>query len=144
MVSSIRFFYEVDGFTVPHPIRLRRWLRAVAQQEGRSVNELRYIFCSDEYLHRMNVEYLNHDTLTDIITFDTSEEEGRLAGEIYISLERVTENAQTFSVPVEQELARVMVHGVLHLCGHLDERSSEIQKMRFLENFYLSQRTPHY
>ncbi len=141
MSSSIRFFYEVEGFTVPHPIRIRRWLRSVAEQEGRAVNELSYIFCSDEYLHRMNVEYLNHDTLTDIITFDTAEEGGGLSGEIYISLERVKENARTFSFPVEQELARVMVHGVLHLCGHPDKKPSEIHNMRNLEDFYLSQRT---
>lgn len=139
MPNSIRFFYEVEGFTVPHPVRIRRWLRSVAEQEGRALNELSYIFCSDEYLHRMNVEYLNHDTLTDIITFDTAEGGGGLSGEVYISLHRVRENAQTFSVPVEQELARVMVHGILHLCGHPDKQLSEIEEMRRTENFYLLQ-----
>jgi rRNA maturation RNase YbeY len=138
MPGGIRFFSEEIDFKVPHPNRTRRWLRQVAEAEGTFVNELTYVFCSDEYLHRMNVEFLDHDTLTDIITFDTSEENEGLNGELYVSVERVTDNAQTFGVSFEQELARVLVHGILHLCGYSDKELSHKQQMRELENFYIS------
>lgn len=138
MANSVRFFYEVEGFSVPHPIRTRRWLRAVAQQEGRGVNELRYIFCSDEYLNRMNVDYLNHDTLTDIITFDTSETPLILDGELYISIERITENAQQLGLLFQDELLRVLVHGLLHLCGYGDKMHEEVKIIRNLETDYIS------
>ncbi|MBC7893236.1 MAG: rRNA maturation RNase YbeY [Sphingobacteriaceae bacterium] len=138
MANSVRFFYEVDGFTVPHPIRVRRWLRAVALQESRGVNELRYIFCSDEYLHRMNIEYLNHDTLTDIITFDTSENPLILDGELYVSVERITENAQQLGLLFHDEFLRVLVHGLLHLCGYEDKLKEEIEIIRNLETVYIS------
>lgn len=137
MPGTIRFFSEDIDFKIPHPNRIRRWLRRVAEAEGTFVNELTYVFCSDEYLHRMNVEFLSHDTLTDIITFDSSEEAQGLVGEMYISIDRVTDNAQAFGVPFVQELTRVLVHGILHLCGHLDKTSDDEKKMRSLENIYL-------
>lgn len=137
MPGIIRFFSEEIDFRVPYPNRTRRWLRHVAEVEGTFVNELTYVFCSDEYLYRMNVEYLEHDTLTDIITFDTSEGAKGLVGEMYISVDRVAENATSYGVPFFQELARVVVHGILHLCGHSDKEPSDERKMRVLENHYL-------
>lgn len=137
MPGTIRFFSEEIDFKVPYPTRIRRWLRRVAEAEGMPVNELTYVFCSDEYLHRMNVEFLRHDTLTDIITFDTSEQGQGLSGEMYISVERVNDNARAFGLPFEKELARVMVHGVLHLCGYSDKSASQQKKMRRLEDSYL-------
>lgn len=138
MSGTIRFFSEEIDFKVPHPNRLRRWLRQVAEAEGTSVNELTYVFCSDEYLHRMNVEYLDHDTLTDIITFDTSEGEEGLTGELYVSVERVADNAQLFGVTFDLELARVLVHGLLHLCGYSDKKDAQQLEMRRLESQYIS------
>lgn len=137
MPGIIRFFSEEIDFKVPYPNRIRRWLRQVAEAEGTFVNELTYVFCSDEYLHRMNVEFLNHDTLTDIITFDTSEGKGGLVGEMYISVERVSDNAQAYGVAFHQELARVLVHGILHLCGYSDKLISDTQRMRTLEDYFL-------
>ena len=136
--GRIIFFSEDVDFKPAQPIRLRRWLRRVVEAEGKSVNELTYVFCSDEYLHRINLEFLNHDTLTDIITFDTSAAgENELSGEFYISVERVTDNARRFEVAVGHEMARVMVHGILHLCGHNDKSERERSKIRQLENFFL-------
>ncbi len=135
--GGINFFTEDVDFILPHPIRMRRWLRRVAEQEGQVLNELTYVFCSDEYLHRMNEEFLNHDTLTDIITFDTAEEGEGLTGELYVSIERVLDNANQLNVSFSNELARVMVHGLLHLCGHGDKSDEEIVTIRKLEDFYL-------
>jgi len=138
MPGTIRFFSEEIKFMVPHPNRTRRWLRQVAEAEGTFVNELTCVFCSDEYLHGMNVEFLHHDTLTDIITFDASEGRAGLTGELYVSVERVADNAQSFGVAFDLELARVLVHGLLHLCGYSDKNDSQRQEMRMIENQYIS------
>jgi rRNA maturation RNase YbeY len=98
-----------------------------------------FIFCSDEYLLKINREYLKHDDFTDIITFDLSEREGRLVSEIYISVERVRENAAHFGVGFEKELHRVMFHGLLHLCGYKDKSVEEVKVMRGKEEEYLQQ-----
>ena len=95
------------------------------------------IFCDDRYLHKLNVEFLKHDTYTDIITFDYSVG-NELIGDVYISVERVKENAVTFNVTFENELKRVLIHGLLHLCGYKDKTVQEAEKMRAKENKYLS------
>lgn len=105
----------------------------MAKQEGFTIGDINYIFCDDEYLLKINLEYLNHDTLTDIITFDYVEN-GVLSGDIYISIERVRENAVIFSVPFEQELLRVLAHGVLHLCGYKDKTNKDSVLMRQKED----------
>ena len=97
-------------------------------------NALNYIFCNDTYLLHMNKEYLNHDTLTDIITFDLSDNKNELQGEIYISVERVKENAEKFGVSYNDELHRVIFHGALHLCGFKDKKKEDIAEMRVQEN----------
>lgn len=134
----IRFFTEDVEFAVPFPQKTRKWLKVVAEAEGTSVAELNYIFCSDEYLHQINVEYLDHDTYTDIITFDNSEDENTgLAGDIFVSVERVTDNARSLGIPFVDELARVLVHGILHLCGYKDKSDEEEKAMRERESHYL-------
>lgn len=112
------------------------WLQAVVQTEGQELGELTYIFCNDTYLHQMNVEHLQHDTLTDVITFQYSDEE--VAGDVFISTERTTENAQLYGVSAQQELYRVMVHGLLHLLGYGDKTPDTKRTMTAKEDHYLA------
>ena len=126
----IRFFTEDTKFNLSRKIPTRQWLTKLAKQEGFTVGELNYIFCSDEYLLQVNRDYLDHDYYTDIITFDNSEEENRLEGDIFISIDRVGDNARQLNVSEEQELRRVLAHGLLHLCGYGDKTQEEISLMR--------------
>lgn len=127
----IYFTSELPTFKVKNVRKLKKWLSEVAQREHFSIDELTYIFLDDEALLEMNVSYLNHDTLTDIITFDNSEPETPyIEGDIFISIERVKENATLFNVPFEQELRRVLSHGLLHLCGYKDKTKEEEKLMR--------------
>lgn len=135
--SLIQFFAEDVEHELPNPTKARRWLKFVIDQEEHELNSLNYIFCSDEYLLNMNREHLNHDFYTDIITFDTSDEAKQIEGEIYISIDRVNENAATNEVKEDEELRRVMVHGVLHLLGYKDESDMEKEKIRDKEDYYL-------
>lgn len=134
---QISFFAADIRLTLRKRTELRKWVASVIRKEGFTLSSLNYIFCSDAYLLDMNVRHLNHKTLTDIITFDLSSEKKVIEGEIYISIERIKENAAIYKVPVSQELHRVMVHGVLHLCGYKDKKPAEQQKMRGKEDFYL-------
>lgn len=133
----IQFFAEDVEYTIPNPTKAKRWLKFVIENEGFTLNQLNYIFCSDEYLLNMNREHLQHDYYTDIITFDTSDEEKQVEGEIYISTDRVKENAETAEVKFDEELRRVIVHGVLHLVGYSDEDEVLKVKIRDKEDFYL-------
>ena len=136
----IRFFSEEIDFKIKKPRKLALWLRSTAEKEKRSIDDITYIFCSDEYLLRLNQQFLKHNTLTDIITFDYSEGRKALAGEIYISIDRIADNAFKFKNPFEDELHRVMVHGVLHLIGYKDKKSTEKAMMRKKEEACLSLR----
>ena len=109
------------------------WIERVISHHECSLGDLSYIFCSDDYLHRLNVEYLDHDTLTDIITFPYADPPV-ISGDLYISLDRVADNAKDRELSFEEELKRVVVHGVLHLCGYGDKSEAEAQKMRQLED----------
>jgi rRNA maturation RNase YbeY len=131
--NGIVFFSEDVDFQLDNEHRNAAWLLAVIEQEGKSLRLLNFIFCSDEYLHRLNVEYLDHDTLTDVITFPYAAPP-IVEGDIFISIERVRENARDFNTSFEEELRRVMVHGVLHLCGYGDETDEEEQAIRQKEN----------
>jgi len=133
----IIFFNEDIDFNFQHKAKHKSWLKKVAEKEGFSINNLNYIFCSDQYLHKINFEYLNHDTYTDIITFDNSEDESYIEGDIFISIERVKENSQIHSTVFEDELKRVIVHGLLHLCGYNDLKPEDKTNMRFLESNYI-------
>jgi probable rRNA maturation factor len=114
------------------------WLTAVISSENYKEGEVSIVFCDDQFLHKLNVEFLDHDTLTDVISFDYSIGK-EIHGEIFISIERVKENAKEFNQSFEQELSRVMVHGVLHYCGYKDKLPSDARVMRAKEEFYLQQ-----
>jgi probable rRNA maturation factor len=133
----IQFFAEDVEYDLPNPTKTKRWLKFVIESEGFTLNQLNYIFCSDEYLLNMNREHLQHDFYTDIITFDTSDEEKQVEGEIYISTDRVKENAANLEIEFDEELRRVIVHGVLHLVGYTDENEASKAKMSQKEDFYL-------
>ncbi len=137
---AIHLFEEDIKVNIKNKLALKRWLKSVIKNEGYNLSELNYIFCSDKYLHEMNVSYLNHDNLTDIITFDNSDTKNLIVGDIFISIERVKENAQKYDVDFLDELSRVMVHGVLHLLGYKDKKKSDQEKMREMENYYLNKR----
>mgnify|MGYP001818089882 CR=1 FL=1 len=131
----IRFNYE-NEFKLNDESRIEHWILKVIELEGFTVNEVNYVFCSDSYLHNLNLQYLNHDTLTDVISFDYSIGKN-LQGDIYISTDRVRENALNFEVDFSNELCRVMVHGILHYCGYNDKTQSESDIMRQKEDLYL-------
>ena len=132
----INFNYETD-FKLPSETLLSNWIANTIKEEFYKLEEINYVFCDDEYLHKLNVEFLDHDTLTDIISFDYSI--GKLIqGDIFISLERVVENAKDFDVSFDEELNRVIIHGVLHYCGYKDKTEEEAKEMRAKENHYLS------
>jgi rRNA maturation RNase YbeY len=133
----INFHAEAIDFKVLNPIKTKRWLRSVIESEGFELLEINYIFCNDEYLHTINVEYLEHDTLTDIITFDNSEEEQLIEGDIFVSIERIIDNTKDFNTTFEQEFKRVIVHGVLHLCGYFDKTDEDEKQMRDKEDYYI-------
>lgn len=129
-------FYSENDFELSHAKEYEDWLKSAIMEEGYEEGEISYIFCDDPYLLALNIEFLNHDTLTDIITFDNSLGK-QLHGEIYISTERVKENAEDFQTSFTEELGRVLVHGVLHLCGYKDKLEDEERRMRHRENYYL-------
>ena len=132
MATVITFQSEEIKFTLKEKNRHKAWLIKLATKEKFSILELNYIFCSDEFLHKVNLDYLNHDTYTDIITFDNSEDKKSkiIEGDIFISIDRVKENAQKFSVNPDDELHRVMAHGLLHLMGYKDKSGTDSVVMR--------------
>lgn len=134
----IRFFQEDTDFRPPTPLKLKRWISRVVRQENFTLKNVNYIFCSDTHLLDINQQYLQHNTFTDIITFDQSTSSGEIQGDIFISIDRVKENALTFKVPFEEELHRVMLHGILHLTGYNDKSPEESLQMRKKEEAYLS------
>jgi probable rRNA maturation factor len=135
--AGIRFFSEKVDFLVKNKGILRSWLRDVIRRESGQIPDLNYIFCTDQYFAEMNLRYLDHDTLTDILTFPGHSESGKIAGDIYISIDRVKENAERYGQPFEKELARIMVHGVLHLLGYKDKKKQEKELMTGKEDIYL-------
>lgn len=139
-MAAIHFFSEETDFVPKQKIALRAWLRETAQAEGFSIGELNFVFCPDEYLLTINQQYLQHDTFTDIVTFDNSEKEGQIAGDVFISIDRVRENAQKYRVSEVEELHRVIIHGLLHLCGYGDKKPAEKRKMTEKEDYFLSRR----
>ena len=134
--EPVSFHFEDIRFDLPDTERLTQWLLSVAGTEGKPFFELNFIFCSDEHLREINVKYLDHDYYTDVITFPYAE--GIIHGDVFISSERVSENALTNGVTFLQELRRVMVHSVLHLAGYGDKSPEEETLMRAKEQFYLN------
>ncbi len=134
---SISFLSENDDFFIEDFNKIKKWITKVIQENNCRVGNINYFFCSDEYLLNVNRKFLNHDTYTDIITFDYVEC-NRISGDILISVDRVKENAKTFAIPFSDELKRVVVHGVLHLLGQGDKTDEEALVMRKLEDNALS------
>jgi len=135
----IEYNYET-GFELNNPEELSNWVSASIKKENYKEGDLNYIFCTDHYLLNMNNKYLKHNTLTDIISFDYTMGK-TISGDIFISIDRVAENALKYKVRMNDELHRVMIHGVLHFCGFKDKTTSEKELMRKKEDYYLSLRT---
>ena len=137
MNSNIRFFSEEINFTFKKKTKTRNWLADVIREENQSLLNIYYIFCSDEYLVKLNEKYLHHHTLTDILTFPGITHPKKISGDIYISVDRIKENSEKYLQAFEDELARVMVHGILHLLGYKDKTRSDRKLMTRKEDYYL-------
>jgi rRNA maturation RNase YbeY len=132
-MTGVINFYSENDFELENEGLFLKWIEEVIQSEGKKPGEISYIFCDDEYLHKINLQYLDHDTYTDIISFDNTMG-NLLQGDIFISTERIAENAKEYNVDFEEELKRVIIHGVLHFCGYKDKTESESSLMRQKEN----------
>jgi probable rRNA maturation factor len=139
MNFAIYFFNEDVNYRIRHKRLIKDWIQKTILKEGKTPGSINIILSSDEYLVKLNEKYLKHDTFTDIITFDNSDKE-IVSGDLYISIQRVKENALTYLQNTVDELHRVIIHGILHLCGYDDKSENESAKMRAAESFYLSQR----
>ncbi len=137
-MNNIYFFAEEVSFTLPDPAANAAWIQSVIQKEGYALIQLNFIFCSDLYLHAKNIQYLQHDTLTDVLTFDYADTPRTIEGDVYISIDRVSANAQTWQQSFMQELQTVMVHGVLHLLGYEDQTPTAKALMRQKEIEYIT------
>ena len=134
----IQFFFEnIDKITIDSTLAV--WLEDIILTEGKKPGEINYIFCDDEYLLQVNKEYLQHDYYTDIITFDYVKGK-TISGDIFVSLPRIFDNAETLSKDFDSEFFRVLAHGILHLCGYKDKTDEEISEMRNKEDYYLNKR----
>ena len=140
MNQKIHFHFEDISFQLSHKKALRTWLFECAKAENQNINQLNYIFCSDNYLLEINKKYLQHDFFTDVISFDYAEDDDNITGDIFISYERIKENAGDFSIPLKDELHRVVIHGLLHLLGYSDKTTVQKATMKGKEDFYLSLR----
>jgi len=139
-MPAINFFEEDTTFKPKQKAQLRQWIKDTVVAEGFKLKELNYIFCSDAYLLQINQQYLDHDTYTDIVTFDNSEVEGDIVGDIFISVDRIRENGAKFQTGETDELHRVIIHGALHLLGYTDKSVVTKQKMTQKEDEYLAKR----
>lgn len=134
---TIQFFFLQRQITLTQRTALKHFIKRIFKTEGRRVKNLNYIFCSDEYLLQINKNYLKHNFYTDIITFNLSQTPAEMIGEIYISIDRVKDNATQLGVTIKEELHRVIFHGVLHLCGYKDKSPKHQKEMRAAEDRYL-------
>lgn len=139
-MARINFFTHDISFKISKPRKTKQWILDVLAREKKKLVEINYIFCSDAHLLSINKEYLNHNTLTDIITFDNSEAAPEIEGDIFISIERVIDNAKKLKTSFDDELDRVLIHGVLHLVGYGDKTPAEKLRMRKTEDACLSLR----
>lgn len=136
----IHFFNQECNYLPTNRLKLRRWIQEVVRREGYEAGEINYVFCSSEYHRQMNRNFLGHDYYTDVITFEDRDSrvgEGIVAGEVYIDVATVEDNADIYNALPVNEMRRVIVHGALHLCGHLDKSPTAARTMRRLENRYL-------
>lgn len=135
----IHFHFITSQFTLKDRNSLKSFIYLLFKQEGKEIDTVNYIFCTDDYLLELNKSYLKHFTLTDIITFELSKPAEPALSDIYISIDRVKENAKTFQIPFNKELHRIIFHGALHLCGYKDKSKNNKLIMRQKEDFYLNQ-----
>ena len=139
-MPSINFFEEGVSYKLKDKTKVKQWIKDTIAAEGYKLDELSYVFCSDEYLLTINQQYLDHDTYTDIVTFDNSETPGNIVGDIFISIDRIRENAAKFNQTFIDELHRVIIHGTLHLLGYKDKSPQDNKKMTQKEDQYLATR----
>ena len=133
------FFNQADSkVTLANRVALKSFIEKRVKIEGFSIETLTYVFCSDKYLLKMNKDFLSHNYYTDIISFDLSETPGNLIGEVYISVDRVKDNAKTHGTSLKEELHRVIFHGALHFCGYKDKKTADAKKMREMEDRWLN------
>lgn len=135
--SKIYFFFK-KPVILRHRTKLKKFIEGIFRKEAKKLGSLNFVFCSDKELLAINREYLSHDYYTDIITFELSEKGQPIEGEVYISIDRVAENAQTLNVSLTRELHRVIFHGVLHLCGYSDKKKIQQELMRKREDYFIS------
>jgi rRNA maturation RNase YbeY len=135
---SISFNQADSKVTLANRVALKSFIEKRVKKEGYSIETLTYVFCSDKYLLKMNKDFLSHNYYTDIISFDLSENPGNLIGEVYISVDRVKDNAKTLGTSLKEELHRVIFHGALHFCGYKDKKPADAKKMRQMEDRWLT------
>jgi len=133
----ISFSDITKDFRLSNPNKIKEWLDKSIRSEDKISGDIHFIFCTDEYLLKINAKYLNHDTLTDIITFSNSNHPSIISGDIYISVERVNDNALSLGLPFANEISRILIHGILHLIGYNDHTAEEKLQMRAKEDYYL-------
>lgn len=138
MCMSISFNQADSKVTLANRVALKSFIEKRVKKEGFSIETLTYVFCSDKYLLKMNKDFLSHNYYTDIISFDLSETPGNLIGEVYISVDRVKDNAKTHGTSLKEELHRVIFHGALHFCGYKDKKPTDTKKMRQMEDLWLA------
>jgi rRNA maturation RNase YbeY len=135
---SISFNQADSKVALANRVALKSFIEKRVKKEGFSIETLTYVFCSDKYLLKMNKDFLSHNYYTDIISFDLSETPGNLIGEVYISVDRVKDNAKTHGTSLKEELHRVIFHGALHFCGYKDKKPTDTKKMRQMEDLWLA------
>lgn len=138
MCMTISFNKADATATLTNRVALKSFIEKRLKKEGLAIESLNYVFCSDKYLLQINKQFLNHNYYTDIISFDLSEEPGKLIGEVYISVDRVKDNAKTHGASNKEELLRVIFHGALHFCGYKDKKPADAKKMRQMEDTWLN------
>ena len=139
----IYFFNEESNYKLKSLNQTRNWIKEAIESENYVLKSINFIFCSDNYLLKINQQYLNHDTYTDIITFDNSEIDNQIESDIFISIERVKENSKAYKARLNTELHRIIIHGTLHLLGYKDKSLKEKELMTAKENEYLSRLNPN-
>lgn len=139
-MASINFFSEEISYNLPNKRKIKAWIKDTVLAEGFELDEMNFIFGNDAYLLDINKKYLDHDTFTDIITFDNSEVEKHVTSDVFISIERVKENSKTYNTAIYDEVCRIIIHGTLHLLGYGDKSLSEKEKMTMKEDYYLEKR----
>ena len=133
------YYNNIDNkYIIKEKRKINSWIKLCIAEEGKKINTISFNLCSDEYILQLNNEALQHDYYTDIITFELNEKNEPIEGDIYISIDRVKDNAKTLNIPFITELQRVLIHGVLHLCGYKDKSTKEEKQMREKENYYLN------